>query len=86
MAVAAVALAALAAGCGSSSSAATNGGSGGADCTPAKSPVITLAAYSNPYDAYGKLTSMFASEWRHKCLSLIFQMSFGGSTTQARTS
>ena len=62
VAVAAVSLAALAAGCGSSSSAATNGGTGSGACTTAKSPVITLAAYSNPYDAYGKLTSMFASE------------------------
>ncbi len=26
-------------------------------CTPAESPVITLAAYSNVYDAYGKLIS-----------------------------
>lgn len=86
MAVAAVSLAALAAGCGSSSSAATNGGTGSGACTTAKSPVITLAAYSNPYDAYGKLTSMFASEWKdaHNGQSLIFQMSFGGSTTQAQ--
>ena len=86
MAVAAVSVAALAAGCGSSSSAATSGGTGGGACTPAKSPVITLAAYSNPYDAYGKLTSMFASEWKdaHNGQSLIFQMSFGGSTTQAQ--
>ena len=30
-------------------------------CTPGDSPVVTLAAYSNPYDAYGKMTSNFAS-------------------------
>jgi len=41
VAVAAVSLAALAAGCGGSSSAATSGGTGGGACTPAKSPVIT---------------------------------------------
>jgi sulfate/thiosulfate-binding protein len=80
----AVALAALlAAGCGSSgaSSAAAADGS----CKPSDSPVITLAAYSNPYDAYGKLTSTFASEWKdsHNGQKLIFQMSFGPSTTQA---
>jgi sulfate/thiosulfate-binding protein len=84
--VAGVALAAIAAGCGSSSSAATTGGTEGGACTSAKSPVITLAAYSNPYDAYGKLTSMFASQWKdaHDGQSPIFQMSFGGSTTQAQ--
>jgi sulfate/thiosulfate transport system substrate-binding protein len=81
-----IALCSFAAACGGSSSAATNGGSGGAACTPAKSPVITLAAYSNPYDAYGKLTTAFASDWKdsHNGQSLIFQMSFGGSTTQAQ--
>jgi sulfate/thiosulfate transport system substrate-binding protein len=80
-----IAACSFAAACGGSSSSATSGGSGGA-CTPAKSPVITLAAYSNPYDAYGKLTTAFASDWKdsHNGQSLIFQMSFGGSTTQAQ--
>src|SRR5919198_4414172 len=56
----------------------------GGPCTPAKTPVITLAAYSNPYDAYGKLTNTFAADWKSQHgKSLIFQMSFGGSTTQA---
>jgi len=57
-------------------------------CQPAGTPVITLAAYSNPYDAYGKLTSSsgtFATDWKDQHdQSLIFQMSFGGSTTQAQ--
>ena len=56
-------------------------------CTPADTPVITLAAYSNPYDAYGKLTSSsgsFSLDWKDAHdQSLIFQMSFGGSSTQA---
>ncbi len=54
-------------------------------CAPPETPTITLAAYSNPYDAYGKLTSTFATDWKadHN-QSLIFQMSFGGSTTQAQ--
>src|SRR5438874_1498163 len=72
----------FAAACGGSSSAA---GVSGGPCKPAATPVLTLAAYSNPYDAYGKLTSSFASDWKdsHNGQSLIFQMSFGGSTTQA---
>jgi len=56
-----------------------------ASCTRSDSPVITLAAYSNVYDVYGKLTSTFASDWKdkHNGQNPIFQMSFGGSTTQA---
>ena len=69
-------------GCGGSG---TSNASASGPCKPGDSPVITLAAYSNPYDAYGKLTSAFASDWKdsHNGQSLIFQMSFGGSTTQA---
>jgi sulfate transport system substrate-binding protein len=79
-----LALALVAAGCGSSS-ASGSGGAAAGPCKVATSPVITLAAYSNPYDAYGKLTSAFAADWKdkHDGQSLIFQMSFGGSTTQA---
>jgi sulfate/thiosulfate-binding protein len=77
------ALLAVASACGGSSSAAT--GSNGA-CKVPSTPVITLAAYSNPYDAYGKLTSAFAADWKdkHNGQSLIFQMSFAGSTAQAQ--
>jgi sulfate/thiosulfate-binding protein len=66
-----------------------DGGSGasasGGACTPADSPVLTLAAYSNPYVAYGKITTNFATEWKdaHDGRSIIWQLSFGGSTTQA---
>jgi len=72
----------VAAGCGGSG---TQNASASGSCTPSDSPVLTLAAYSNPYDAYGKLTSTFAADWKdsHAGQSLIFQMSFGGSTTQA---
>jgi sulfate transport system substrate-binding protein len=78
------ALGLIAAACSSNSSADSASPSG--NCTPAESPVITLAAYSNPYDAYGKLTSTWASEWKdaHNDQQVIFQMSFGGSTTQAQ--
>jgi sulfate/thiosulfate transport system substrate-binding protein len=72
----------VAAGCGGSG---TSNASASGPCSPGDSPVLTLAAYSNPYDAYGKLTSNFAADWKdsHNGQSLIFQMSFGGSTTQA---
>jgi sulfate transport system substrate-binding protein len=67
--------------CSSNSAASTASG----PCTPAKSPVITLAAYSTVYDVYGKLISAFQDQWKadHKGQSVIFQSSFGGSTTQA---
>ena len=76
-----VAVALLAAGCkGNASATGANG-----KCTPQKSPVITLAAYSNVYDVYGKLISDFTSKWSdaHDKQQVIFQTSFGGSTTQA---
>jgi sulfate/thiosulfate-binding protein len=68
------------------SSCASNGGTGGGACTPQGSPVITLAAYSNVYDVYGKLISNFQTEWKdsHDGQQIIFQTSFGGSTTQAQ--
>src|SRR5438128_1689027 len=55
-------------------------------CKPQASPIITLAAYSNVYDAYGKLISDFQSKWKasHNNQQVIFQTSFGGSTTQAQ--
>src|SRR6266704_6051929 len=63
---------------------ATTTSAGGA-CQPAASPVITLAAYSTPYDAYGKLISTWQKEWAaaHNKQQVIFQTSFGASTTQA---
>jgi sulfate/thiosulfate transport system substrate-binding protein len=80
-----LALAGAACSKGNASPDGSNAASGGSDCTPAESPVITLAAYSNVYDTYGKLTSNFASDWKdeHDGQQVIFQMSFGGSTTQA---
>jgi sulfate/thiosulfate-binding protein len=84
MALSLVAL--LLAACSSSSNTSTAAtGSGSGTCTPSDSPVVTLAAYSNPYVAYGKITSTFASEWKdeHDGQSIIWQLSFGPSTTQA---
>ena len=76
----------VAAACSSNGGTSASGSASGGECTPGDSPVITLAAYSNPYDAYGKLTSTWASEWKesHDDQQVIFQMSFGGSTTQAQ--
>jgi sulfate transport system substrate-binding protein len=57
------------------------------DCTAqGENPVVTLAAYSNVYDTYGKLISTFQEDWKdaHDGQSVIFQTSFGGSTTQAQ--
>jgi sulfate/thiosulfate transport system substrate-binding protein len=64
--------------------------SGAAACdssSPASSPVVTLAAYSNPYAAYGKLISTWQSEWKdaHDGQLVQFLTSFGGSTTQAQS-
>jgi sulfate/thiosulfate-binding protein len=58
---------------------------GGAPCKPSASPQVTLAAYSNVYDVYGKLISNFQSDWKdkHDGQSVQFLTSFGGSTTQA---
>jgi sulfate transport system substrate-binding protein len=81
--MAAVTLAAsVTAACGGTSNAASTN----TPCKAAASPVITLAAYSNPYDAYGKLTSTFITNWKaaHNGQTPIFQMSFAGSTTQAQ--
>jgi sulfate transport system substrate-binding protein len=78
--------AAVLAGCSSGGSSTENVASQGqGSCKAQTSPQLTLAAYSNVYDAYGKLTSTFASEWsdKHNGQTPIFQMSFGGSTTQA---
>jgi sulfate/thiosulfate transport system substrate-binding protein len=77
-------LAVVAAGC-STSNAATGAGK----CKQAASPVLTLAAYSNVYDVYGKLTSnsgTFITDWKdkHEDQTPIFQASYGGSTTQAQ--
>ncbi len=62
-------------------------GSVGPACTPSDSPVVTLAAYSNVYDTYGKLISNFQSDWKesHDGQLVQFLTSFGGSTTQAQS-
>ena len=78
----------LAAACSSGdppNSGASPGG-GDASCTPAESPIVTVTAYSNVYDVYGKLISTFQSDWKemHNDQQVQFSTSFGGSTTQAQ--
>src|SRR4029453_6176189 len=67
-------------------SSSTSASSGGA-CTPSDSPVVTLAAYSNPYTAYGKLISTWQSEWKdaHDGQLVYFLTSFGGRTTHGQS-
>jgi sulfate/thiosulfate-binding protein len=66
---------------------ATSSAASGGTCTPSTNPVITLAAYSNPYAAYGKLIPTWQAEWKdaHDGQLVQFLTSFGGSTTQAQS-
>jgi sulfate transport system substrate-binding protein len=77
----------LAAACSSDDPSTSSGTSPvAADCTPAESPIVTVTAYSNVYDVYGKLISTFQSDWKesHNDQQVQFSTSFGGSTTQAQ--
>jgi len=55
-------------------------------CTPPDTPVITFSAYSTPREVYGKIISAFQTMWKdeHDGQQVIFQESYGGSTTQAQ--
>ena len=79
-------LLAAACGDGGSDDPGTSPVSGDAACTPAESPIVTVTAYSNVYDVYGKLISTFQSDWKetHDDQQVQFSTSFGGSTTQAQ--
>jgi sulfate/thiosulfate transport system substrate-binding protein len=76
----------IAAACSSDDPTTSASGNGNADCTPAESPIVTVTAYSNVYDVYGKLISTFQSDWKesHNDQQVQFSTSFGGSTTQAQ--
>jgi sulfate/thiosulfate-binding protein len=73
------------AGAACSSSNAQNRGASG-ECVPAETPVISFAAYSTPREVYGKIIPAFQAKWKeeHNDQSVIFQESYGGSTTQAK--
>jgi sulfate/thiosulfate-binding protein len=67
---------------------ACGGGTAGADteCSGLPDqPVISLAAYSTPREAYGKIISEFKATWKeeHDGQEVIFQESYDASTLQA---
>jgi sulfate/thiosulfate-binding protein len=68
--------------CGSGDGAAT----AGEQCSGVPDqPVISLAAYSAPREAYGKIISEFKARWKeeHDGQEVIFQESYDASTLQA---
>ena len=75
-------------------SLAACGGDGGggataqaADCDPnAPTLTLTFAAYSTPREVYGKIIPAFQTLWKeeHDDQQVIFQESYGGSTTQSQ--
>jgi sulfate/thiosulfate transport system substrate-binding protein len=79
-----IALGLVAAACGGTPAATTASQSG--DCVPPEQPVITFAAYSTPREVYGKIITAFQTKWKeeHDDQSVIFQESYGGSTTQSQ--
>jgi sulfate transport system substrate-binding protein len=56
------------------------------ECETPEQPVLTFAAYSTPREVYGKIISAFQEKWKaeHDDQSVIFQESYGGSTTQSQ--
>src|SRR5207247_8090193 len=70
--------------CSSASSGSPGTGTGA--CKPASTPVITFAAYSTPREVYGKIIPAFQAAWKdqHNGQNVIFQESYGGSTSQAQ--
>ena len=74
--------------------AACGGNSGGggtaqaaSDCDPdAPTLTLTFAAYSTPREVYGKIIPAFQAKWKeeHDDQQVIFQESYGGSTTQSQ--
>ena len=81
----ALAVAALLGTACSSSSGNTSAAAGG-KCTPADQPVVSFAAYSTPREVYGKIIPAFQESWKesHNDQSVIFQESYGGSTSQSQ--
>ena len=67
---------------------ASCGGTAGAAaaCTGLpETPVISFAAYSTPREVYGKIIPAFTTKWKdeHDGQTVIFQESYGASTSQA---
>src|SRR5207245_4354818 len=80
---AAAALMALLGAACSSSGATTNNSAG--SCASSKTPVIIFAAYSTPREVYGKIIPAFQAKWKaDHGQTVMFQESYGGSTSQAQ--
>lgn len=68
-----------------SCSGAAGGSGAGGDCVTPEVPTVTLAAYSTPREAYGKIIPAFQEKWaaERDDQKVIFQESYGSSGTQA---
>ena len=66
--------------------AAPEGDLAAGECETPEVPTITFAAYSTPREVYGKIIPAFQAQWKeeHDDQSVIFQESYGGSTTQSQ--
>jgi sulfate/thiosulfate transport system substrate-binding protein len=75
-----------AAACGGSVASGGGDQASGENCETPEQPVITFAAYSTPREVYGKIISEFQAKWKeeHDDQQVIFQESYGGSTTQSQ--
>ena len=80
--VAAALAAVVAAGCAGSTESTSASG----ECETPETPTLTFAAYSTPREVYGKIISEFQAKWKeeHNDQQVIFQESYGGSTTQSQ--
>ncbi len=68
------------------SACGSNPAGAAADCTGLPdTPVISFAAYSTPREVYGKIIPAFRDQWKedHDGQDVIFQESYGASTSQA---
>jgi sulfate transport system substrate-binding protein len=56
------------------------------ECETPEVPTLTFAAYSTPREVYGKIIPAFQAKWKeeHDDQQVIFQESYGGSTTQSQ--
>jgi sulfate/thiosulfate-binding protein len=73
--------------CGGNGGSGTGPAAAGADCDPdAPTLTLTFAAYSTPREVYGKIIPAFQTLWKeeHDDQQVIFQESYGGSTTQSQ--
>jgi sulfate/thiosulfate-binding protein len=75
----------VAAACGGSGSNQASGAGACPSNDPSKPLTLTFAAYSTPREVYGKIIPAFQQLWKdsHNDQQVIFQESYGGSTTQS---